>query len=191
MRKTFGMNKHQKAAHRVGEQRVGRDEIPVLLAKAESADPEERLEAARYLCPCHVRQRIQPVWDALYRLLEDPYVRVRRAAWHTIEDGGSPGDPALDGIIERIQKAETDRQVRGFVQAVISRRGDGERDRVRLQALGRGPVRERGTCDFCGTRHVWVERDLETMIPTTTTSTRPAWVCEACLTARGKSCAPS
>src|SRR5207248_2721971 len=84
MRKTSGMNRHQKAAHRAGEQRVGREEIEELLERSHSADPEERLTAARYLCPCHVRRRLQPVWDALYRLLEDADVRVRRAAWHTL-----------------------------------------------------------------------------------------------------------
>src|SRR5216683_7458679 len=114
MRKTLGMNKHQKAVYRVGEPRVGRDEIQDLLRQSGSSDPEERWVAAQFLCPCHVRRRIEAVWEALYRLLEDPDVRVRRAAWHTLEDGGRPDDPALDEILERVLRNDTDRQVLGF-----------------------------------------------------------------------------
>src|SRR5213080_69015 len=116
MRKTLGMNKHQKAVYRVGERRVGRDEIQELLAQSRSADREERLAATQFLCPCHVRRRIEAVWEALYRLLEDPDVQVRRAAWHTLEDGGRPDDPRLDAIIERVVKSETDSTVLNFIQ---------------------------------------------------------------------------
>ena len=35
-----------------------------------SDDSEDRLTAAKYLCPCHVRRRIEAVWQALYRLHE-------------------------------------------------------------------------------------------------------------------------
>ena len=36
------------------------------------------------LCPCHVRQRIDDVWAALYRGLQDVELKVRQAAWHTL-----------------------------------------------------------------------------------------------------------
>lgn len=78
--KTKGMNKHQKAAHKRGELRVGRDEIPELLRLSESEDPADRLVAAEHLRPCHLRKRIEPVRKALYRMMEDPDVRVRRQA---------------------------------------------------------------------------------------------------------------
>ena len=96
MPKTKGLNPHQKAAQKVGERRAGREQIAELLEKSKSEDADDRCEAAENLCPCHVRRRIPEVWDALYRMLEDPDVRVRRAAWHTLEDGGTPDDPALD-----------------------------------------------------------------------------------------------
>src|SRR5437763_13258113 len=102
MRKTFGMNKHQKRAHRPGEAHVSKQDIPGLLELAWSEDPDDRLFAARYLCPCHVRTRIEPVWDALYRLMEDVDPRVRQQAWHTIEDGGKPGDEAAAERLEAI-----------------------------------------------------------------------------------------
>ena len=85
-----GLNKHQRAALRPGEKRVGREEIHELLQLSQSKDPADRLLAASFLCPCHVRKRIDEVWAALYRMLEDEDIKVRRAAWHTLEDGGKP-----------------------------------------------------------------------------------------------------
>src|SRR5207249_9587787 len=114
MRKTLVMNRHQKAAYRTGEPRVGREQIEELLEQSHSDVPSERLVAAQFLCPCHVRPRIDAVWQALYRLLEDPDVEVRRAAWHTLEDGGRPDDPALDAILERTLAKESDRTVLSF-----------------------------------------------------------------------------
>ena len=82
-----GLNKHQRAAFREGEERIGREEIRALLQLSESKDPADRLQAASLLCPCHMRKRIEEVWAALYRMLKDDDVKVRRAAWHTLEDG--------------------------------------------------------------------------------------------------------
>jgi HEAT repeat protein len=177
MRKTLGMNKHQKAVYRVGEPQVGREEIQELLEQSRSGDAEERLVAAQFLCPCHVRRRIEPVWEALYRLLEDPDVRVRRAAWHTLEDGGRPDDPALDVILERALKNETDPQVLRFAQHLAGPRR--QQELVAARAMGRPAPPQRGRCDFCGEREVEVQRDLETMIPTDELP-RAAWICAGC-----------
>ncbi len=177
MRKTFGMNKHQKAVYKQGARRAGREQIAELLHKAHSGDADERREAAENLCPCHVRKRIDPVWEALYRMLEDPDVRVRRAAWHTLEDGGTPDDPALDPIIERQLKNETDRQVKNLMRQILGPRRD--REMHRIKALGWPKPRSRGKCDFCGESNVFIERDLETEIPSGD-HCRPAWVCERC-----------
>lgn len=177
MRKTLGMNKHQKKAHKVGEQRLGRDEIPALLERSRSPEPEERLVAAQYLCPCHLRRRVEAAWEALYRMLEDPDVRVRRAAWHTLEDGGRPEDPLLDAILDRVLRNETDPQVRAFARKVAGPRQDKELLLAKLAA--RPAPRQRGRCDFCGEPDVFVDRDLDTMIPTADLP-RPALVCERC-----------
>jgi HEAT repeats len=177
MRKTLGLNKHQKAVYRVGERRVGRDEIPKLLEMSRSADVEERATAAQFLCPCHVRRRIEAVWEALYRLLEDPDVGVRRAAWHTLEDGGRPDDPALDAILERVLRDDSDPQVLAFARKLAGPRR--EKERVIATLAARPQVKQRGRCDFCGERNVPVDRDLETMIPTDDLP-RPALICERC-----------
>ena len=126
-----GLNKYQRAAFRPGEQRVGREEIQELLQMSRSADPEDRLQAASFLCPCHVRRSIDEVWKALYRMLEDQDARVRRAAWHTLEDGGKPDDPALDEIIERTLERDTDKQVLNFARLFSPRARKAQTGRVR------------------------------------------------------------
>ena len=100
MPKALGRNKHQKAAHRPGEVKVSRAQVGELLELSCSADADERLTAAKFMCPCHIRGRIPEVWSAIYRLMEDDDRRVRFAAWHTLEDGGLPSEPdALGGRI--------------------------------------------------------------------------------------------
>lgn len=177
MRKTFGMNPRQKRAHKRGEAHVSKAQVEELLVQSCSEDPAERAEAARYLCPCHVRTRIPAVWDALYRMLEDPDPRVRWAAWHTLEDGGRPEDPALQTIIERAQQRETDARVQSMIRRVVGQRQDRELALMRL--AGRPLPKQRGKCDFCGERDVFVERDLETMIPDDGFP-RAAWICQRC-----------
>lgn len=76
--KQKGLNPHQKAVYRVGERRAGSEQIAELLELARSTDAEDRCHAAENLCPCHVRKRIETVWEALFALLEDPDVKVRR-----------------------------------------------------------------------------------------------------------------
>ena len=99
-RRRKGLNRHQKAVFKAGEHRVRGEELDRLIELADSTDLAERLHAAENLCPCHVRKRVEAAWEALYRLMQDPDVRVRRAAWHTLEDGGCPNDPALLPIFE-------------------------------------------------------------------------------------------
>lgn len=177
MAKVLGRNKHQKAAHKVGEPRVGREQIEELLELSWSTEPEERRHAAQFLCPCHVRRRVDAVWEALYRMLEDPDVEVRRAAWHTLEDGGKPEDPRLDAILGRTLREETDATVLRFARLFEAPRR--EKERVTMAAAVRPAPRARGRCDFCGMPNVPVERDLETMIPTADLP-RPALICERC-----------
>ena len=171
------MNRHQKAAHRPGERRVRRDEIDRMLELANSTDPRKREEAAEALCPWRVRRRIEPVWDALYRLMEDSDVRVRRKAWHTLEDGGCPSNPAMNTLIDRALKREKDKQVRRFVDKFAAPRI--EREKMASLLAGKSPYDARGKCDFCGSLNVRVRTDIETMIPAADGS-RLALICRSC-----------
>ena len=168
-----GLNKHQRAAFREGEERIGREEIRALLQLSESKDPADRLQAASLLCPCHVRKRIEEVWAALYRMLEDDDVKVRRAAWHTLEDGGKPDDPALDEIIERTLECDSDKQVLGFARQFFQ--GREQRKQIEFAAAAISDYAERGKCDFCGESNVRVKKDF-----TTEFEGRFALVCEPC-----------
>ncbi len=172
-----GLNKYQKAARREGECRVGREDIEHLLRLSCSDDPDERVVAANYLCPCHVRRRIDAVWEALYRMMEDSDYRVRRAAWHTLEDGGCPDDPKLNEIMDRILQSETDSVVRRFVEQFSIARVQQQRSRERMSM--RSEFTRQGKCDYCAKQPVAVKLDFDTPIPIGDT-TRAALICRNC-----------
>lgn len=171
------LNKHQRAAFRPGEERVGREQIEELLDMSRSSDPVDRLTAASYLCPCHVRRRIDEVWQALFRMLEDEDVKVRRAAWHTLEDGGKPDDPVLDAIIERTLQRDGDRQVLNFAR--LFAKGRKQRRDVEFAAAAISDYPERGKCDFCAKTNVAVKKDFATELAGGE-ERRFALVCESC-----------
>ena len=173
------LNKHQKKARRPGERRVNAPEVRELIAFSKSADADDRLLAASYLCPCHVRRRVDEAWEVLFRMMEDPDVRVRRRAWHTIEDGGGGADPRVQAIADRVWSTETDPQVRGFIEEFCGSRT--RRQRL-LDRAAAAPVRRTvGKCDFCGATRVPVAELFDFPIPDTDTgSDRPARRCARC-----------
>jgi hypothetical protein len=171
------LNRHQKRAFKPGEARVSGEEIWRLVELSKSSDPQDRLEAANNLCPCHVRRRIDEVWDALYRMMEDLDVRVRRAAYHTLEDGGKPDDPKLEAIFEKAWSKETDKQVTTFLKMFTQ--GRGGREKVEMKAAMVSKYADRGKCDFCGESNQPVRTDFDTEIPEGG-SRRLALVCESC-----------
>jgi hypothetical protein len=181
MRKTFGMNKHQKAAHRPGEQKVSRASIPDLLDLSCSSAVEDRLVAAQYLCPCHIQARLPEVWEAVFRMMEDEDRRVRFAAWHTWEDGGLPNAPAALERMESIFRQETDPKVRRFAETILGKElaARTKVEMAQLHLAGVTPAGQRGKCDFCGESNVLVRSDFSTTIPTAGLP-RAAWVCEQC-----------
>ena len=179
--KTQPRNRFQKAAVRPGEMRVSRAQVAELLELARSDDADARLTAATFLCPCHVRGRTEPIWQAVLGLMADADPRVRFAAWHTLEDGGVPREA---GVLERLQAAlegEADPKVRGIAELTLGPL-IAERARAELGRMRRLEFAQRGNCDFCGARDVAVRRDLETSIPTAGLS-RAALVCRSCAAA--------
>lgn len=181
MRKTWTMNKHQKAAHKPGEVKVSRSTVAELIELSCSLDAEDRLHAAKYLCPCHVQERIADAWSALYRMMEDEDPRVRHQAWHALEDGGVPSDPEMLAKLEQLYHNEQDGKVRRFAHQLIGKQL-AARQQVELtrQTLAlRAAPSLRGKCDFCGATDVPVTRDLNTTIPTRGLP-RAAFACAAC-----------
>jgi len=175
--KFLGMNKYQKRIFKRGEERISGDEIWRYVELSQSDDAADRLDAAEHLCPCHVRRRIDEVWEALFRMMEDPDAGVRRAAYHTLEDGCKPDDPKLQAIFERAWQTETDRQVLGFLKKFDG--GRAKRERVEMKAAQISKYADRGKCDFCDDTNVSVRTDYDTEIPNGG-SRRLALVCEAC-----------
>ncbi len=173
-----GRNSYQKAAHRAGERRISRAQADELLALSRSDDAEDRLVAARFLCPCHVRGRTEDMWEAIVALMSDEDARIRGAAWHTLEDGGVP---AGEGVLERLEALlarETDDGVRRLAKEIVGPVLE-ERERLQLRHMRRPEPVMRGKCDFCGEPDVGVRTDLETRIPTGGFS-RPALICRSC-----------
>ena len=178
MAKKRAKNKYQKKHHRRGENRLRGDKIDLYLSMAYSDLPADREAAMENLCPCHVRRRIDAVWEALYRGLQDPNIRVRRAAWHTLDDGGRPNDPQLQPILEKIAKKETDPKLRQRALDLIQsarRLADEHRELVAQKA-----DYFRGKCDWCGEIDVKVTYDYETEFDGTGGQKRFALMCSDC-----------
>lgn len=176
-RKKHGLNRYQKRALRIGEARFSGENIGKLIELSRSRDPEDRETAARFLCPCHIRRRREDVWQALYRMLEDTDRGVRKAAWHTLEDGGRPDDPALDVIFERAAEHDSDKGIRRQAAAYLKSRGGQAGFAQAAHARNRYP--DRGKCDFCDSTEVPVKSDFEIEIPDDGRM-RFGLVCEAC-----------
>lgn len=156
---------------------MGKEQIAELLEMSHSDDPKDRLVAAQFLCPCHVRKRVDEVWMALYRMLEDPDLKVRRAAWHTLDDGGRPADPILEEIFDRALENESDRRIRERAEKYTESR------RKKVAAVERLGIYSEfsrvGKCDFCGGSNLKVKMELETLIPANGEQ-RLALICEPC-----------
>ena len=133
------------------------------------------------LCPCHVRRRIDAVWEALYCGLQDSDINVRRAAWHTLDDGGRPNDPQLQPILEKIAKKETNPKLRQRAIDLIqsARRLADEHQEL----VAQGADYFRGKCDWCAATDVNVTYDYETEFDGTSGQKRFALMCSDCASA--------
>ena len=107
-------------------------------------------EAMQNLCPCHVRKRIDAAWDALYCGLQDSDLKVRQAAWHTLEEnhGGRRDDPKLYPIMVEIAETEVDPKLRQSANSIIKKVQTVEEKKQDL--LGQRHHYFTGKCDWCG-----------------------------------------
>ena len=131
-----------------------------------------------HLCPCHVRRRIDTVWEALYRGLQDSDLKVRQAAWHTLEDGGRPNDPKLQPICEQIAKKETNPKLRQRAIDLIQSAKQVADKRKELTGLKAHYFL--GKCDWCGEANVKVTYDYDTELETSGSQKRFGLICENC-----------
>ena len=143
-------NGFQRRQFQRGERRLRGDEVKHYLALADSDNPKERLEAMQNLWPCHVRKRIDAAWDALYCGLQDSDLKVRQAAWHTLEEnhGGRRDDPKLYPIMVEIAETEVDPKLRQSANSIIKKVQTVEEKKQDL--LGQRHHYFTGKCDWCG-----------------------------------------
>ena len=172
-----GINKHQKRSHRRREDRLRGDDVNYYLSLAYSEKPDDRALAMENLCPCHVRKRIDAVWVALYKGMLDEDIRVRRAAWHTLDDGGNPNDPRLQPLLQKIVKTESDAKLRQKALDLIKSVQDVEDQKQEL--ITQKTDSFKGRCDWCGTSNVYVRYDYETEYEANGTK-RLMLICEEC-----------
>jgi hypothetical protein len=177
--KKIVQNKHQKLAQRRGEPRVNAPELSVLLEYARSEDTAERRIAAELLCPCHLRKPSHDAAAALKLLMVDPDLKVRRQAWHTLEDGGPT--PEAQEVATRIRATESDHTICSIIDRFFGRTRS--QQRVEDKALEMGAPQRRGKCDFCGQTGIMVTERYDIDIPTGDTA-RPAAICNDCARAR-------
>ncbi len=176
-KKLTGMNKYQKKAHRRREERLRGNEVEYYLSLAYSKNPDERVIAMEHLCPCHVRKRIDKVWVALYKGLVDADLRVRQAAWHTLEDGGNPNEPRMQPLLQKIVKEENDEKLRKRAIGLIAATREVAEQKTAL--LGLKADYFSGKCDWCGKKNISVTYDYETEFDVDGTK-RFGLTCENC-----------
>ena len=138
----------QRRQFRQGESRLRGDEVKHYLALADSDDPQDRIEAMENLCPCHIRKRIDVVWETLYRGLQDSDLKVRQAAWHTLEDGGRPNDPKLYPILVEIAETEVNPKLRQNANDIVKKAQTIEEKKHDLSVQRHHYFT--GKCDWCG-----------------------------------------
>ena len=166
-----------------GERRLRGNELTSYLAMANSEDPKERLEAMKNLCPCHVRKRVDAAWDALYSGLQDIDLKVRQAAWHTLEEnhGGRPNDPKRYPLMVEISKTEVNPKLRQNAKSIV-RNAQSQKQNIedkKHDLLGKRSNYFQGKCDWCGDSSAEVDflYDSEIQIGTTV---RLAQACDTC-----------
>ena len=112
---------------------------------------------------------------ALQKLMRDPDVKVRRQAWHTLEDGGPT--PEAKQVADEICDSETDPRVRSVIRQFF-----GFVASHSLQPTPRS-FKHRGKCDFCGRSDIAVADRYDIDIPDGS-GTRAAKICDACVSSR-------
>jgi hypothetical protein len=166
-----------------GERRLRGHELTSYLARANSEDSKERLEAMKNLCPCHVRKRVDAAWNALYRGLQDIDLKVRQAAWHTLEEnhGGRPNGPKLYPLMVAISKTEENPKLRQKAKSIV-RKAQSQKQNIedkKHDLLGKRSNYFQGKCDWCGDSSAEVDYlyDSEIQIGATV---RLAQACDTC-----------
>ncbi len=101
--------------------RLTEDAIQELLAQTYSDDADERAQAVRELCPCHLKRNLSEVWGRMIALQADPERRVRTQVLHVLADG-SPREYELQ-VVAAIQTLaqDDDEKIRRNARKVLAK----------------------------------------------------------------------
>lgn len=99
-----------------------------------------------------------------------------------VQDACLPQNPNTCTGVEQLFHKETDSKVRKFAARILADeiRRRNRQEMARLHMVSRPMLQQRGKCDFCSERNVFVERDFDTMIPSAK-SLRSALICDRCV----------
>lgn len=91
-----------------------------ILKKTYSNKPQERKQALKEFCPCHVKKNIDVIWDRIFEMLEDESPIVRDQVVHSLCDG-SPNEKE-EQVIEALEKLwnDPDATVRKKVRTALN-----------------------------------------------------------------------
>ena len=161
MPKKSAKNQYKKRKMKKDEPRLKGNELITYLTMANSKDPKDRLEAMENLCPCRLRKRVGAAWNAIYKGLQDSDLRVRKAAWHTLEEnhGGQPNSPKLYPLMLEISETELDSKLREKAKSIV-RRAQSETQSIKGRSSDLLLKRSnyfQGKCDWCGDRSMTVD----------------------------------
>ena len=96
-------------------------ELTTLLGRTRDEDPRVRRAALRELCPCDLKRNLEPAWDRVLEMVDDPDASVRSLVLHTLCDG-SPEErlPEVVAALKRLAR-DPDRRLRRRARDVLAK----------------------------------------------------------------------
>ena len=95
--------------------------LTTLIDRTRDEDPRIRRAALRELCPCDLKRNLDPAWDHVLEMVDDPDASVRSIVLHTLCDG-SPGE-RLAEVVEALEKLAQypDRRLRRRARDILAK----------------------------------------------------------------------
>jgi HEAT repeat protein len=95
--------------------------LTALIDRTRDEDPRIRRAALRELCPCDLKRNLDPAWDRVLEMVDDPDASVRSIVLHTLCDG-SPEERITEvvGALEKLAQ-DPDRRLRRRARDILAK----------------------------------------------------------------------